>query len=310
MPIDAQIHAVLARKPDETEAQFRRRCGDFVLYSEFPGAAKDASIARTTLKGRALCAELIWGEAHGEVPLPSQTCVIASLSWQGMPGEDRLAPVPVTDAMKAQMYRAPVNPAIYPRMAQRMSWADFSKAIHLVPLVDHGRKAEVFLDGCSLGFSDYSTLREASLQVHRREVGNALHRCSIGGDPMSGAAVLPSDVALTLYPEMKIKFPREVELVVDQLAGWSSAASSAARREGWDLFQTDGLLQVQRDDDTGILQDDNEACGVVGWGDQHHHVLARTLLADQSPFEFCRVMRCARSGNEEPESNHYPRQNA
>lgn len=43
---------------------------------------------------------------------------------------------------------------------------------------------------------------------------------------------------------------------------WTRAQSAEALQQGWDVFDVDGALQIQRDDESAVFQDDAQA---ISW---------------------------------------------
>lgn len=104
------------------------------------------------------------------------------------------------------------NPCSPDAGAEFVGFAHFAAAAALQPLVNHGRTAEVFFDGKSLGFVD-SLGAEGLRQAHRSAVNNALY-CNEEEVPDWLQRPLPSREALADYPEMETRFPRAYALVM------------------------------------------------------------------------------------------------
>jgi hypothetical protein len=100
--------------------------------------------------------------------------------------------------------------------AQQMSFGDFAQAATATQLLNHGRKWEIFLHGCSLGFADGS-LEAALAQVHEREVSNAVYTNSPDA-PEWMKADMPSVAVLAEYPHMAARFPDVLAMVGSQQA--------------------------------------------------------------------------------------------
>jgi hypothetical protein len=75
---------------------------------------------------------------------------------------------------------------------------------------------------------------------------------------------------------------------------WSKIDSELAQKEGWDLYHTNGSLdgdrQIQANDDAGILEDDNQAWGIVNKGTESHHFKAKEILKRDNINEYYRVI--------------------
>lgn len=290
----AKVHAVLERQEAETPAGFRKRCGEFLLYSEFPAATASGAVAvgRMTLIGdKHLKDDMTWGQAH-DGPLPSNTCIIASYA----DGEiNSLRQNGLLEINGTELRRAPVNPGLFPRPAHRMSLDEFQNAVKLEKDESDSDKASwrLFLDGRALG-SAGGTAFEAMRTIHKNQVRAALQSCLTpdckpdddGASPPGWC--LPSANALVWYPDLKAKYAREAALARRPLV-WNIELGRAAQTEGWDLFDTDDGLQVQRDDEMGLLEKDIDAWRLVASGTAEHHILARTILAVDAPFESSRI---------------------
>ena len=84
---------------------------------------------------------------------------------------------------------------------QQLSFFQFCEFARIVPLTNHGRVAEVFFHGASLGFVDANGIA-GLMQAHKREVNNALYARS-GDAPefMSDrAAAMPATPAAPAAP--------------------------------------------------------------------------------------------------------------
>ena len=88
---------------------------------------------------------------------------------------------------------------------QHLSLLDFVRQAEVVKLIGHGRGWEVMYAGRSLGFADGSQ-SQALLQVHRREVNNALYAHDAGAFEWIWVE-LPTATAAELYPDMREIFP-------------------------------------------------------------------------------------------------------
>lgn len=88
--------------------------------------------------------------------------------------------------------------------AQHLSLLEFVRQAQAIKLTGHGRGWEVMYAGGSLGFAD-GTQAQALVQVHRREVNNALY--AHDSDELGWLwAELPARVAVDQYPELRTTF--------------------------------------------------------------------------------------------------------
>lgn len=75
---------------------------------------------------------------------------------------------------------------------------------------------------------------------------------------------------------------------------WTELDSINATKEGWDLYccygSCNGMLQVQRNDEQGILNNDEEAWAIVREGSKNHHIKAKKLLKSNNPTELERIL--------------------
>lgn len=97
------------------------------------------------------------------------------------------------------------------KVVQQITLKEFAETATLSPLVNHGRKAEVFYGGQSLGFVDAFGI-EGLRQAHKAEVNNALY-ANTPGAPDFLARPLPSAAALADYPELVALHPEAAALV-------------------------------------------------------------------------------------------------
>lgn len=75
---------------------------------------------------------------------------------------------------------------------------------------------------------------------------------------------------------------------------WTKEDSEMARKEGWDLYFSEGSMdgdwQVQKNDDQKILPDDATAWKIVKSQKHPHHIKALELLKDHNPDEYNRII--------------------
>ncbi|PRD95523.1 hypothetical protein [Burkholderia contaminans] len=102
--------------------------------------------------------------------------------------------------------------------AEFVSFKQFTAEAVIVPLISHGRKADVLFRGQSIGF--VGKLGEDGLrQAHRRAVNNALYSNEEDDLPHWLHQPLPSMTALSAYPEMERLFPRAYARVMKPTQG-------------------------------------------------------------------------------------------
>lgn len=289
----AEIHAILLRKEDETPARFKQRCDEFLSFSEFPfsGASRAHATGRATQVGaRHIEFDPKWGQNHAG-HLPAESCVIASYTTD----EKGNGPIEIN---VTQLRRAPVNPEIFPRLPHRLSLEEFSLAAKLTKETldhnpddtSHGESLWVVtLDGCRLGSFGGSEI-DAVIKIHKQEVERALSCCSSEDGDMVAASTLPSKDALVPHPEVCRKFRRPAALA-KQASEWTPAFTASALDEGWALREVRGELLICREEVEGSLAEDVEVLDIVANGSGDHHLVARTILATKSAFEYCRMLR-------------------
>lgn len=94
----------------------------------------------------------------------------------------------------------------FPALPAQMTIEEFSQIAMAVPLVDHGRRWEVFVGQQSYGFSDAATSVAAVLDAHEREVNNALYSRSTDNTGIVDVQAMPPERVLSQYPELQTKF--------------------------------------------------------------------------------------------------------
>lgn len=300
----AKVIARLVRGAVEGEADFRERCGRFVLSFADGLARSGEMVARMTLlEGRGLRPDMAWGQAHAHQPLPADTCIVASYE----PGHASLDIHPYD---VAQMDAAPMNPEVPPLMPHRMSISQFSAVAHAQSLGSgHGRKWEVFVGPHSLGFSDGRSQADAVVDVHRRCVSNALYVCTPGinvPEALAFGSVLPTVEAVGSHLKFLTRLPADGQFwmvaisLVNTQSGWGDEFSAAAQAEGWDLWSGDGGVQLRALADSSSP----EASLQRAWsGGAPHQVVARSQLLSASPFEYAGMhlrMQLAAESSEVP----------
>lgn len=95
---------------------------------------------------------------------------------------------------------------------QLLSFRTFCASAMVVPLLNHGRTAEVLFQGTGIGFVD--SVGETGLrQAHRAEVNNALFFNQPMVSPQHFVAPPPA-VVLQEYPELRERFPAEYDFLM------------------------------------------------------------------------------------------------
>ncbi|MGF6603252.1 hypothetical protein P3T23_008006 [Paraburkholderia sp. GAS448] len=111
-----------------------------------------------------------------------------------------------------------MNSNLYSPDAGVECFNQFATTAAIQPFVDHGRTAEVFFNGKTLGFVD-ALGTDGLRRAHRGAVNNALY-CNEEGDvPDWLRRPLPSKEALADYPEMETRFPRAYARVMNSQQG-------------------------------------------------------------------------------------------
>ena len=77
---------------------------------------------------------------------------------------------------------------------------------------------------------------------------------------------------------------------------WTKEDSELSTKEGWDLYNSegsvDGDLQVQRNDEQGLLSEDLDAWRIVKTQKLQHHKKAMALLKMRNIDEYNRILNC------------------
>ncbi len=115
--------------------------------------------------------------------------------------------------------------------AQHLSLLEFVRQAQAIKLTGHGRGWEVMYAGRSLGFAD-GTQAQALVQVHRREVNNALY--AHDSDELGWLwTELPTRAAVEQYPELRSTFA----LACKKLFGYTYLeVKSGLVTPGWTCF--------------------------------------------------------------------------
>lgn len=265
---------------------FRERCAEFLLSGlaarSSSGQEVYARMVISGVPGPCLVRSDEWDLSCLNAPLPSDTCAIVALSQSEML-------VAACEFDLASIERVPVNPPMLPRIPHRMGLNEFcSEADAVVLGHGHGRRWEVFLDGESLGFADDVHERAAMVSVHGRAVNNALYVASTGS--MVDGAVLPSAQAVEDHAALLCGrgFGLGIELAN---ASWTPRMALAARDEGWEILSSNGCpVSLVSIEGAGFPTEDDLRVAVRS-GAKPHHFLARTILADKAPMEYCRMLQ-------------------
>ncbi|MDD5493735.1 MAG: zincin-like metallopeptidase domain-containing protein [Dehalococcoidia bacterium] len=96
-------------------------------------------------------------------------------------------------------------------VAHEITSDEFLKRAVATPLVNHGRKWEVFVGEQSFGFSDGITAGDAMREAHKREVNNALYSLSKDNTGSVEVKSVPPDRVLNEYPDLVEKFANALD---------------------------------------------------------------------------------------------------
>lgn len=154
------------------------------------------------------------------------------------------------------------------KIPQLMTFNEFVQVAKVIPLENHGQRWEVVVGEKSYGFSDAESPEGAFLEVHRREVNNALWSQS-AANPPGGMPVeaMPTDRVLDEYPDLKIKFADVLERVAQEKNMQAPPTAPAAGR------------LVDRLTESGMPRD--EAVVAAAWRDLHVATAATLPLATE-----------------------------
>lgn len=82
---------------------------------------------------------------------------------------------------------------------------------------------------------------------------------------------------------------------MENILQWNKEFSELAYSEGWNFYYSQGSAygdyQIQRNDEQGLLEQDEDAWKLVANGTEKHHELARQLIKNLNPQEYERVMK-------------------
>lgn len=100
-----------------------------------------------------------------------------------------------------------------PVIPHLLTFSEFAKVATVVPLIGHGRTAEVLVGGTCIGFVD--SLGESGLrEAHRKHVNNALYFNQRVSASPTFVCPPPAEVVRE-YPELEKTFPAEVRFILD-----------------------------------------------------------------------------------------------
>ena len=99
--------------------------------------------------------------------------------------------------------------------AHELTNDEFLKVAVANPLINHGRKWEVFVGGQSFGFSDGDTAGDALSDTHKRIVNNALYSLSTENTGAVDVKTMPPLRVLVEYPDLVEKFAGSVDFAKD-----------------------------------------------------------------------------------------------
>lgn len=94
-----------------------------------------------------------------------------------------------------------------------LTFSEFAQVASVIPLLGHGRTAEVLVQGTCICFVD--TLGEAGLrEAHKKLVNNALYfNQKVSASPTFICP--PPAKVVSEYPELEKTFPKEVRFILD-----------------------------------------------------------------------------------------------
>ncbi|MGY6258871.1 hypothetical protein ACXIVK_36090 [Paraburkholderia caledonica] len=173
---------------------------------------------------------------------------------------------------------------------QQLSFFQFCEFARIEPLTNHGRVAEVFFHGASLGFVDANGIA-GLMQAHKREVNNALYARSGDAPEFMSDRALPAAAALAEYPDLRAKFPQASQLA-DRAAAMPAtpaapAAPATSRASELRAVATRALLAELHE--RGALTSLHHAVGAV-----YDHLERAGHLDADSPLLAYRMFRLRR----------------
>lgn len=170
-----------------------------------------------------------------------------------------------------------INAAPHELRPQQMIFEAFCREAYLKPLENHGRAAEVFFRGASLGFVDHLGVA-GLMQAHERELNNALYSQSPTGLPIDDE--LPSVAALAEYPHLRNRFPEAVRLVDAQNASAPDGAMSASPDAQAHVLRSASAEQLLMElAHRGVLMELHHAVGGL-----HDHLERAGYLDSEDPL--------------------------
>jgi hypothetical protein len=133
-------------------------------------------------------------------------------------------------ANEAQFLAPQDNQGAVLKPIQHMTLAEFLSLAVAKKLINHGRAFEVFVSERSLGFAD-GTEQEALVQVHSREVNNALWSFEAGDAALEPSllALLPSPEALLAHPQMHAQMHARFPIATARVAALATESSCNER---------------------------------------------------------------------------------
>ncbi len=112
-----------------------------------------------------------------------------------------------------------------------------------------------------------------------------------GGERDDDHAIMPDGTRVEQWDErLRTAGARRVRKDYQEPAVWTPADSAAAVQEGWDVFDCDGEMQVQRCDEQEILPDDDAAWKLVAEGTRRGSPLHAKALAAVSADERAKIL--------------------
>lgn len=180
-----------------------------------------------------------------------------------------------------------------PAVMHRMSLHQFHAQAVAVLLSNHRRKFQVYFGDVSLGFSDALAHDQAVKDIHKSLISNGLWKASLESPgELAIGLVLPSLAAVNSHQEFSTgdQAQRYSEVLAKIRNGlkWTRSPFEKAYEEGWQLVKEGDALKIVGH--TGLSDlEDSQAWSIVWEGEKSHHLLARTIIAAQSPQEYERL---------------------
>lgn len=212
------------------------------------------------------------------------------------------------------MFNLPIDSP--PIVMHRMSLDQFQAQATAVALSNHRRKFQVNFGEVSLGFSDALEPDLAIKDIHRILINYELWRAGQENpEQLAIGLVLPSLAAINSHREFFMgeqaqMHSKELNKIRHGLR-WTRSPFEAAYEEGWRLVKDGDALQIVGH--TGLTDlEDADAWRIVWEGEKSHHLMARTILAAQSPKQFERLAAwyevAVKSDQQQADESRHPRE--